>query len=64
VTSTFAAPVGRGRHRLGRAGLVHVATFVKVVHRGLFTSWRHPAKHRAYVAPRPSTAVPAPAPAL
>ena len=36
----------RGRHRLGRPGLVHVAAFVTVVRRGLFESWRIPGRHR------------------
>lgn len=64
MTSTFAAPAGPGRHRFGLAGLVHVSTFVKVVQRGLFTSWRYPGRHRAYIAPRQRAAVPTPAPAL
>lgn len=63
MTSTFAASVGRGRHRLGRPGLVHVTAFVQVVYRGLFTSWRQPGRHRIYVAPRPVTAVPTVVPA-
>jgi hypothetical protein len=36
----------RGRHRLGRPGLVHVTAFVTVLRRGLFESWRIPGRHR------------------
>lgn len=65
MTITFVAPAVRGRHRLGRPGLFPVATFVQVVHRGLFVSWFRPGRHRnTYVAPRPPTAVSTPVPAL
>lgn len=64
MSRTIAAPVEQGRHRFGRAGLVHVTMFVKVVRRGLFTAWLHPGRHRAYAAPRQSSAVPSPVPAL
>ena len=64
MTSTLTARVGRGRHRLGRPGLVHVTTLIHVVHRGLFLSWRQPGRHRRFVAQQPvptRTRVPAPA---
>ena len=61
MTTTVAAPIARGRHRLGRVGLIHVASFVQVVYRSVFTSWRHPAKHRLVVVARPKAATPAPA---
>jgi hypothetical protein len=64
VISTLVAPVGRGRHRLGRLGLIPVTSFVDVIYRGLFLSWRQPGKHRPFVAPRVSTQAPAPAPAV
>ncbi len=65
MTTTIAAPpVGHGRHRFGRAGLVPVAFFVKVAYRGLFASWRHPGKHRPYVAPARTGSSHSPVPAL
>ena len=60
MTTTLAAPVRRGRHRFGHPGLVPVASFVTVVYRGLFLSWRRPGNHRPYVAPQRATGVPAP----
>lgn len=53
MTSTIAAQADRGRHRLGRAGRVPVGTFVQVVYRGLFLSWRTPGRHRRIAAPQP-----------
>ncbi len=52
----------RGRHRLGRPGLVYVTHFVTVVRRGLFESWRTPGRHRRIPAdperlPTPAAAV-------
>lgn len=52
----------RGRHRLGRPGLVYVTHFVTVLRRGLFESWRVPGRHRQVAAePQwlPTPAVPA-----
>lgn len=51
----------RGRHRLGRPGLVYVTTFVAVVRRGLFESWRIPGRHRRVPAVDPRW-TPAPVP--
>jgi len=64
VTSTLTDPAGRGRHRLGRPGLLSVHSFVTVVYRGLLLSWRQPGRHRPYLAPRRVTPVPSPVPAL
>ncbi|MET3805146.1 hypothetical protein ABIB25_002146 [Nakamurella sp. UYEF19] len=64
MTNTFAATVGRGRHRLGRPGLVPIGFFAAVAYRSLFASWRRAGKHRPYIAPRPMATVPAPAPAI
>jgi hypothetical protein len=52
VTSTFAGRVERGRHRPGRPGRVPVGTFVQVLYRGLFLSWRQPGRHLRLVEPR------------
>lgn len=51
----------RGRHRLGRPGLVSVTAFVTVVRRGLFQSWRIPGRHRRVHTVDPQW-VPAPVP--
>ena len=64
MTATLAAPVRRGRHRFGRPGLVPVASFVTVVYRGLFVSWRRPGRHQPYIAPARATAAPTPAAAV
>ena len=65
MTSTLAAPVNRGRHRLGRPGSVPVGNFVQVIYRGLFLSWRLPSRHRRAVTPRPTpTRTPVPAHAV
>ena len=55
MTSTTAAPTARGRHRLGRPGRVPVGSFVQVVYRGLFLSWRTPGRHRRLDLPQPAS---------
>jgi hypothetical protein len=67
ATTLATTPLMRGRHRLGRPGLVHVTAFVAVVRRGLFESWRVPGRHRRSSREQirePLRAVPATPPSL
>lgn len=62
MSNTYAAPVGRGRHRLGRPGLVPATTFVALVRRGFFAALFHHGKHR-FEYPATPVLVPTGAPA-
>jgi hypothetical protein len=62
VRNAASTTLVRGRHRSGRPGLVPVTSFVAVVRRGLFASWRRPGRHRRLPAGQPQW-VPSPLPA-